>query len=164
MELAKELISQYGYVAIYALLSIGILGMPLPDEILLTFVGYLCSTRVLHYGVALLCSFSGAVTGGLVSYWLGSKLGRPGVQKYGGKIGIHAKRLERVEKWFIRYGAWSIILGYFIPGIRHLMCCFSGISRMRFGKYLILSASGALLWSVVFITIGYYTIGCFTWN
>lgn len=56
----------------------------------------------------------------------------------------------------LKYGYWSIILGYFIPGIRHLMCCFSGISRMAIGRYVLVSSIGAFIWCVVFISIGFY--------
>ena len=34
-------IAQYGYLAIFCLLVFGIVGLPVPDETLLTFTGYL---------------------------------------------------------------------------------------------------------------------------
>jgi membrane protein DedA with SNARE-associated domain len=34
-------IAQYGYLAIFSLLVLGIVGLPVPDETLLTFTGYL---------------------------------------------------------------------------------------------------------------------------
>ena len=34
-------ISHYGYPAIFCLLMLGIVGLPVPDETLLTFTGYL---------------------------------------------------------------------------------------------------------------------------
>ncbi len=36
-----EWITQYGYLAIFCLLMFGIVGLPVPDETLLTFSGYL---------------------------------------------------------------------------------------------------------------------------
>lgn len=41
MDLGFEWITHYGYVAIFVLLMLGIVGLPVPDEALLTFVGYL---------------------------------------------------------------------------------------------------------------------------
>lgn len=156
MELAKEVISQYGYFAIYGLLALGVVGMPIPDEVLMTFVGYLASISVLNYCVSIVVCFGGAFTGGLLSYTIGRKAGRPLFNKYGKWIGINAKRFSRVESWFLKYGSWSIILGYFIPGVRNLMCCFSGMSRMAMSRYILVSGIGAFVWCVVFISIGFY--------
>lgn len=41
MDLGFAWITHYGYVAIFVLLMLGIVGLPVPDEALLTFVGYL---------------------------------------------------------------------------------------------------------------------------
>lgn len=73
MELAKELISQYGYFAIFGMLVLGIVGLPIPDEVMMTFVGYLSSIHILNYELCLLISFSGAISGMLISYFLGKK-------------------------------------------------------------------------------------------
>lgn len=48
MDIIKDLISNYGYFAIYGLLAIGIIGLPVPDEFMMTFVGYLSSISVLN--------------------------------------------------------------------------------------------------------------------
>lgn len=77
MELAKELISQYGYFAIFGMLVLGIVGLPIPDEVMMTFVGYLSSIHILNYEMCLLISFSGAISGMLISYFLGKKIGKP---------------------------------------------------------------------------------------
>ena len=41
MEAVAAWISQYGYIAIFFLLMLGIVGLPVPDEWLLVFSGYL---------------------------------------------------------------------------------------------------------------------------
>lgn len=57
MDIVKDLISNYGYFAIYGLLAIGIIGLPVPDEFMMTFVGYLSSISVLNVQGAFLVSF-----------------------------------------------------------------------------------------------------------
>ena len=44
-ETAFHWISQHGYVGIFSLLVFGIIGLPVPDEWLLTFSGYLIEAR-----------------------------------------------------------------------------------------------------------------------
>ncbi|OLG10103.1 DedA family protein [Bacillus paralicheniformis] len=52
----------------------------------------------------------------------------------------------------------SSLFGYFVPGIRHVTCYLSGMNEMDMKRFLIYAGSGAFIWCLVFITIG-YTIG-----
>ncbi|MDA7028065.1 DedA family protein [Bacillus sp. CLL-7-23] len=158
MDFAKELISLYGYFAIFGLLVLGIIGLPIPDEVMMTFVGYMSSIHILNYQLSILISFLGALSGMLVSYFLGNKIGKPLLDKYGKWIGLTVKRLETVHHWFNKYGPWTIVFGYFIPGVRHVTCYLSGMNEMKMKKFLIFAGAGAFIWCLVFITIG-YTIG-----
>jgi membrane protein DedA with SNARE-associated domain len=59
MDLAFAWITHYGYVAIFLLLMFGIVGLPVPDEALLTFVGYLSFKGDLQLVASLLTAFLG---------------------------------------------------------------------------------------------------------
>src|SRR5262244_3898353 len=68
-------ITQYGYIAIYALLVFGIVGLPVPDETLMTFTGYLVYTGHLSLVPAWLAAFCGSASGITISYILGRTFG-----------------------------------------------------------------------------------------
>lgn len=150
-----EMISQYGYIAIFALLALGLLGLPVPDELLTLFVGYLSSTMVLDYSLSVLVCFIGSITGMLISYTIGLRVGQPVVDKYGKWVGLTPRRFASVKRWFFRFGNWTIFIAYFVPGIRHVTSYVSGISAMSFKKYLLVTVAGAFLWSLLFVSIGY---------
>ncbi len=156
MDLIKELIAQYGYFALFFLLALGIVGLPIPDETLMTFVGYLTSIQVFNFYIALAVSFSGSLSGMIFSYFLGRKFGRPLLLKYGKWLRLTPAKLNKAEGWFNKYGLWAVSFGYFIPGIRHFTCYLSGISGVGFRKYLLFAGSGAFVWCVTFITAGYF--------
>ena len=48
MEPLLEWLSQWGYAGLFGLLVFGIIGLPIPDETLLVFSGYLVSQGRLH--------------------------------------------------------------------------------------------------------------------
>ncbi|MEK4328596.1 DedA family protein [Paenibacillus sp. FSL R7-0312] len=150
-----EMISQYGYIAIFALLALGLLGLPVPDELLMLFVGYLSSTMVLDFSVSVLVCFIGSITGMLISYTIGLRLGQPVVDKYGKWIGLTPKRFASMKRWFFRFGNWTVFIAYFVPGLRHVTSYISGISAMSFRKYLVVTVAGAFIWSLLFVSIGY---------
>ncbi len=152
----QDIIIQYGYIAIFFFLALGIIGLPVPDEILMTIVGYLSSLGLLLFPLSLSVSFFGAMTGMLCSYALGRKFGKPLLWKYGKWIKLTTKRLEKTETWFENNGPWAICIGYFIPGLRHVTCYLAGVSAMSPRKYLLYSGMGALGWCLIFISIGYF--------
>lgn len=73
----------YGYFGLFIALSGGIVGLPLPDEVLMTFVGYQIARGFMTLGLSFLFSFSGACVGSALSYLIGAKLGQPIINKIG---------------------------------------------------------------------------------
>ncbi|NMO97326.1 DedA family protein [Paenibacillus lemnae] len=156
MDMVKVFISQYGYFAILLLLAFGIIGLPIPDETLMLFVGYLVSIHVLNFILSVLFSFVGSVAGMTISYLIGKNIGFAVIEKYGKWIGLTSKRFEKVRSWTAKYGAWAVFLAYFIPGVRHAAGYVFGITKMRFRKYVLFCCISAAIWSVLFVSIGYY--------
>ncbi|MGD6844658.1 DedA family protein [Bacillus infantis] len=155
MEIAIDFILEYGYVAVTLLLALGIVGLPIPDESLMLFIGYLSSIHLLSYFPSIVFCLIGSVTGMLISYMIGKQVGFKVVVKFGKWVGLTPKRYEKVQHWFIKFRGWTVLFAYFIPGIRHAAGYIAGITKMPFKKYLMLSCAGALIWSVLFISIGY---------
>ncbi|MFD1884396.1 DedA family protein [Paenibacillus wenxiniae] len=156
MDLVLLYISRYGYVAISGLLAFGIIGLPVPDEMLMILVGYLSSKHVLHLPLVWLFSYIGSLCGMTISYWIGRSVGTTLIVRYGKWVGLSMEKYEKIQSWFHRYGRWTIFFSYFIPGVRHMAGYVSGISNMSLRPYLMICISAALLWTVVFISIGYF--------
>jgi membrane protein DedA with SNARE-associated domain len=76
-------ITQYGYGAIFVLLMLGIVGLPVPDETLLTIAGYLVFKEKLAFLPTLLAAFLGSSCGMSVSYACGRGLGTYLIRKVG---------------------------------------------------------------------------------
>ncbi|WP_322905776.1 DedA family protein [Paenibacillus campi] len=156
MALIIAYISHYGYAAIAGLLAFGIIGLPVPDEMLMILVGYLSSKHVLQLPLAWLCSYIGSICGMTISYWIGRLVGASLIVRYGKWVGLTMDKYEKVQAWFQRYGRWTIFFSYFIPGVRHMTGYISGISGISFRKYFMICIAAALVWTVVFISLGYF--------
>ncbi|MGG0812604.1 DedA family protein [Paenibacillus alvei] len=148
-------LSHYGYIALFMLLALGIIGIPVPDETLMVFVGSLTVNGPFQYIPAFAVCLAGSMTGMFISYMVGRRVGKPLLDRYGKKLKLTPQRIERTEEWFQKYGGWSIVFGYFVPGLRHLTCYFAGMSRMRWTTYLFAAGSGALVWVTTFLTLGH---------
>lgn len=149
------MISHYGYFGIFGALVLGIVGLPIPDETLLTYAGYSVYEGELNYILTVLIAFLGSATGITLSYGIGYKLGLPFLKKLGPKIHITQERTDRTRKLFKKYGNALIFIGYFIPGVRHLTAYIAGISNLEFPKFMVFAYSGAFVWTLTFISLGH---------
>src|SRR5260370_7158655 len=111
-------ITQYGYIAIFSLLVLGIVGLPVPDETLLTFTGYLVYQGHLSLPLAFLSAFAGSASGITLSYILGPTFGLKLIHRYGRYLRITEDHLEKAHAWFRRPGHWSLPFPYFLPRLR----------------------------------------------
>jgi membrane protein DedA with SNARE-associated domain len=156
MELISEWITSYGYFGLFILLVLGIVGIPVPDETLLTFAGYLIFKHKLELYLTFTSAFLGSICGISMSYWLGRSVGFYLIHKYGHLVFITNDKVERVHEWFIRRGRWTLVVGYFIPGVRHLTAYIAGGTKLEWPVFMLFAYSGALIWATTFILLGYF--------
>lgn len=156
METLHYLIIHYGYFGIFVLLMFGIIGLPVPDETLLTLTGYLVYKGELHIVPAFFAAYLGSIIGISISYAIGKTFGHHVLLKYGHYIHITEDRLEKAHNWFEKIGRWALVVCYFIPGVRHIIAIFAGASELQMWEFGLFAYSGALLWAITFLSIGYF--------
>ena len=108
-------ISQYGYAGIFFLLMFGIIGVPIPDETLLTFPGYLVFKGQLQIGPTMISAFLGSICGITISYLLGRTGGHALILRYGNCLHISLDTIDRVHEWLECRGRWGLFR-VFHPG------------------------------------------------
>lgn len=149
-------IAQYGYAGLFTLLLLGIVGLPVPDETLLAYAGYLIGNGELAAVSTYLVAFFGSACGITISYLLGRSGGRYLMVRYGGYLHLGAEKLERVHRWYARTGKWSLAIGYFFIGIRHLTAFVAGSSGLEWRTFALFAYLGAMVWSATFISLGWW--------
>jgi len=144
-------VGQYGYPAIFFLLIGGIVGFPVPDQLLLVISGYLVLTKALSLAPTLFTAVLGSICGITLSYLLGRGSGN-----YLAKSHFAASRLENARRWFERFGGWTLVFGYFVPGIRNLIGFTSGMMRLKPRFFAPYAYSGAVISSLTCVGLGYF--------
>ena len=149
-------ITHYGYFAIFLLLTCGIVGLPVPDETLLTFTGYLVFKGSLSMPLAFAAAWGGSTCGITISYYLGRKFGLALIRRYGKYVRVTEEHVQKAHAWFDRVGHWGLTFGYFVPGIRHLSAYAAGMSALEPPKFALFAYSGGFLWVSAFLSAGYF--------
>jgi membrane protein DedA with SNARE-associated domain len=155
-EIIFNWVSHYGYAMIFFSLVLGIVGLPVPDETLLTFVGYLTYRGDLEIIPSFLAAFLGSLSGITISYVLGRTGGVHLIRKYGRLLHMGENRVNRIHAWFGRFGRWTLVIGYFIPGVRHLTAFVAGTYRVPYSVFSLFAYTGGFIWSSSFISAGYF--------
>jgi membrane protein DedA with SNARE-associated domain len=156
VEFVFQWVTTYGYEALFLLLMVGIVGIPIPDETLLVFSGYLISRGSFHPLQTFAVAVGGSWCGISLSYWIGRTLGLGVVHKFGRFLRVSDAQLAKVHAWFDRRGHWTLFLGYYIAGVRHLTAIVAGASGLGFGSFAAYAWTGGLCWAAAFLTLGYY--------
>ena len=154
MNQITELFNHYGYIFLYVILTLELIALPTPGETLMTYCGFLVFMGKLNWGISIAIATLGVISGITVSYLIGLKLGFPFFNKYGHHFNLGPDRLEKVSRWFKKYGTGILLVVFFIPGLRHVTGAFSGITKVPYKKFALFSYIGASIWTTTFISLG----------
>ena len=138
-----------------------LLGFFLPGDSLLFSAGLVAAVRNdINIVILVLVVFLAAFIGDQVGYVLGRKIGRPYFQRKDSKR--MQKMLAKSERFYEKYGWWSVVIARYIPWVRTFVPPIAGTVKMNYYKFLSANALGAFLWGVVINLAGFYS-GSISW-
>jgi len=138
-----------------------LIGFFLPGDSLLFSAGLVAAARDdINIAFLVFAVFLAAFIGDQVGYVIGRKVGRPYLEKHKSKRMI--KMLERSERFYERYGWWSVVIARYIPWVRTFVPPIAGTVKMNYYKFLSANALGALLWGAGITLAGFYS-GSIPW-
>ncbi len=156
-----ESIIQYG--GIYLLLFVvfaetGLfVGFFLPGDSLLFTAGLLCSGGILalHPGVLVILIIIAAVTGNMVGYAFGKKVGVLLFKRESGFL-FRQQHLKTAHEFYIKHGKKTLILSRFLPVVRTFAPIVAGIVKLDYRLFFLYSLTGAFFWVCSLVLSGYF--------
>jgi membrane protein DedA with SNARE-associated domain len=147
-------ISTLGYSGIVLLMAIESACIPLPSEIIMPFSGYLVSTVQMNLWAVGFAGALGCVLGSLVAYGVGSRGGRPLIEKYGRYVLVSPHDLDLADRWFGNYGEIIVFVSRLLPAIRTFIAFPAGVARMNLKRFVIYTFAGSLPWCLGLAYVG----------
>jgi membrane protein DedA with SNARE-associated domain len=147
---------QYGYWVIFFGVMLENAGVPVPGETTLLAAGFFAALG--HFNLALVMAVAclGAVLGDNAGYFIGRKLGRATLLRYGRYVGLTPKRFSMFESFFESHGDKTILVARFITGLRVFAALLAGAARMQWPRFALYNFLGAVLWSIAVALAGYF--------
>lgn len=129
---------------------------PIPSEIMLALAGFTAADGAFTPAEAIIWATVGSVTGALVLYSLGAWFGRRRLYRaaYAMPL-VDIDDVERTERWFLKYGYWTVFFGRMVPIFRSLISIPAGLERMNLWLFLLFTTLGSSIWNTLLIMGGY---------
>ena len=147
-------------VLIYAIIAISMfienVFPPYPSDTIMLAGAYLAGTGHVHYVPLFLAATLGGLAGAMVLYYLGYTKGR-GFFIRCNKSYLKLENLDKIERWFGRWGDFLIIVSRFIAGVRSIIAIAAGLGKVPPFRMLVFSAISFGLW-YLFLIGGMYLV------
>lgn len=154
-----HLLTQYGYIAVFALVGLESLGIPLPGETILITAGiYAGTTHKLSIWGVFAVAAAGAIIGDNVGFWIGDKGGYRLLRKYGHYIRADEAKIKVGRYVFDRQGPKVVFFGRFVSVLRTYAAFLAGTLKMHWRNFLPYNAAGGIIWSGIY-AFGAYGLG-----
>ncbi len=154
VQFITHVIDSTGYAGIMALMGIESACIPLPSEVIMPFAGYLVYlNRFSLFWVATVGAV-GCNLGSVIAYWIGAKGGRPLVERYGRWVLMNHHDLDRMTRFFQKYGAITVLLGRLLPVVRTFIAFPAGIAKMSQVRFHIYTFVGSWPWCYILAYTG----------
>jgi membrane protein DedA with SNARE-associated domain len=151
-----ELISSYGYWAVFALVAAESLGVPLPGETALIVAGtYAGATHRLSPWLIFTVASAAAIIGDNIGFWIGDKGGYRLARRYGNRVRLDERKLKTARYLFDRHGVYVVFFGRFVSILRTYAAFLAGTSQMKWRKFLPANAAGGIVWAGIYTLISY---------
>jgi membrane protein DedA with SNARE-associated domain len=103
-----EAINHWGYLAIFLLIVLGNMGLPIPEESLLAVAGYLVWRGQLRFSVTLVIGIVSAAAGDNLGYWIGRRYGRVAVERYSRRLLVSPERWQTLGCFVMKHGVLGV--------------------------------------------------------
>ncbi|MGE5326263.1 MAG: DedA family protein [Deltaproteobacteria bacterium] len=147
--------ARYGLWVIFFGVMLENAGLPVPGETILLFAGFLAYRGEVHLWHAMMIGIAAATLGDTVGYVLGRNAGTFFVEKYVRRFRLLNRQFIRAEAQIRKHGHWAVFVSRFITGLRVFAGPLAGIFRMPFLRFLFFDFTGALIWGVTVVSVGF---------
>ncbi len=150
-----SLLARHGYALIFGLLLAESLGLPFPAAIALVAAGATVAAHALWGPYVLVAAVTALMLGDAIQFWLGRHMGWA-LLGFLCRVSINPETcILRSAESFYKRGKITLVIAKFIPGVNTMAAPLAGSMKMRFWQFLRLEASGALLYALTYLLVGY---------
>jgi membrane protein DedA with SNARE-associated domain len=155
MDTLRMLFEEYGLLLVFGAVLVEQIGPPLPSGPLLIVAGALANEGRLSAWLVAAVAWGAGMLGKVGLYALGRRYGRRAMHSLCRMAVTPDSSMGKADSHFERWGAALLVVAEFIPGVRTLAPSLAGAEKVRPIPFLLYSALGAVLWTALYVGIGF---------
>ncbi|MBD2871165.1 DedA family protein [Paenibacillus arenilitoris] len=148
-----NIIDQVGYFALFLVLCLGLIGLPIPNEAVVMTGGALSASGVLKPVPAFVMTCLGICSAMTFGYSIGRFAGSKLSNWFRSQKNI-AKFVSKSEQLSERYGGYAISMSLCLPFLRHATPYVMGLNRMPFRRFILFAYPSAFVWTLIYFIVG----------
>lgn len=152
-DLLLSIIEEVGYFALFLVLCLGLIGLPIPNEAVVMTGGALAASDVLSPVPAFIMTCLGICSAMTFGYSIGRFAGSKLSNWFSSKKNI-SKFLVKSEQMSERYGGYAISISLCLPFLRHVTPYVMGLNKMPFKRFILFAYPSAFVWTLIYFIIG----------
>lgn len=148
-----EVFQSYSYFGLFIILLLEESGVPLPipGDIFIATVAALPNS---NYFLTVATVVASTLIGSTILFSISKKVGYPLITKCGHHIKVDKTKVQKIEKWFTKYGGFTIVIGRLIPGLRIVTPFAAGTFNLSYKSFWLYTTIAALIWANIYYVIG----------
>ena len=159
LELIQEHASHAHWFLFGGALLAGI-NFPISIDLLMIASAIIAATMIPEHTIHLFMAiWLGCLFSAWISYFLGKTVGLKLAKLRLFRVILAPAKLERMKKFYEKFGIWTFIVGRFIPfGVRNCLFMSSGMSQIPFKQFALRDGLACTIWSIACFSC-FYVLG-----
>lgn len=157
LSLLLPIFTEYGHIAVFIMLFICGLGLPLPEDITLVAGGIIAGLGYVSEDVMLITCLSGVLAGDAMVFTVGSLFGTHIKRWFWIARLLNKRRFASVKRKSTQYSNQILFTARFLPGLRAVIFLTAGISHhVKFWRFLLIDSIAATISVPIWVYLGIY--------
>jgi membrane protein DedA with SNARE-associated domain len=149
------LLEHFGYAAVFGLLLVAGVGVPIPEELTQLTAGVLSHEGYLRLAVAIPVVWAGIVVGDAVLFLLARRHGPRALDSRPVRRFLTPARRERLERHFARHAFLTVAVARHTGGLRFAAFALAGATGVRAATFVLADGLSALVSVPLVVGAGY---------
>jgi membrane protein DedA with SNARE-associated domain len=143
VEALQEFVDYFTYLGVFAVLLLGSLGAPIPEEMPIIAAGVMSYEGIIRWWLALPVCLLGVLSGDMVLYWVGRRWGEQILNWRLVRLVLSPAREQWLKTAYRRHALKTVVTARYVTGLRAAAFLTAGSARVPFWKFVVADVGAA---------------------
>jgi membrane protein DedA with SNARE-associated domain len=156
VEALQAFVNNFTYLGIFAVLLLGSLGVPIPEEMAIIAAAVLSHEGIARWWLALPVCLLGVLSGDMVLYWVGRHWGEQVFNCRVVRLVLSSSREQWLEAAYRQHALKTVVTVRHVMGLRAAAFLTAGNARVPFWKFVVADVGAALFGVPLLFGLAYF--------